>query len=118
MLLGPASSRVRMLDVSVRRRRLGWVSAADAGRGQNEPLGGWVLSTRSPYRYVLLRLVDDVKVNLLQAMKVLGAVKEKTMYVNAKVSVELIGVVLCFEIYSLIVGGRVGGTKQNDTERI
>ena len=40
------------------------------------------------------------------------------MYVNAKVSVELIGVVLCFEIYSLIVGGRVGGTKQNDTERI
>ena len=54
-----------MLDVSVRRRRLGWVSAADAERGQNEPLGGWVLSTRSSYRFVLLRLVNNVGIEFI-----------------------------------------------------
>lgn len=48
----PALSCVHMLDVSVRRHRLGWVSAADAGCGQNKLLGGQVLSARSSYRLV------------------------------------------------------------------
>ncbi|KAF8160917.1 hypothetical protein B0H34DRAFT_795764 [Crassisporium funariophilum] len=43
---GPASSRVRPRKGAgaVKSDRLGWVSTADAERGRNEPLGGWVRS--------------------------------------------------------------------------